>query len=83
MLGLKTTAKDRWRQIIPEADRINQKHLITLEPAISKNQTEEMKIQNVQLVIPKSIFPTYNKSQQEELMILEEFLTLIRSKNSI
>ncbi|REG94313.1 EcoRII-like protein [Algoriphagus antarcticus] len=82
MLGLKTTAKDRWRQIIPEADRINPKHLITLEPAISKNQTDEMRIQSVQLVIPKSISPTYSLDQQKELMCLEDFIDLVRKKQS-
>ncbi len=82
MLGLKTTAKDRWRQIIPEADRINPKHLITLEPAISKNQTDEMRIQSVHLVIPKSISPTYSSDQQKELMCLEDFIDLVRKKQS-
>lgn len=80
MLGLKTTAKDRWRQIIPEADRISPKHLITLEPAISKNQTDEMRTQTVQLVIPKFIVPTYSKDQQKELMNLEGFIDLVREK---
>jgi hypothetical protein len=78
MLGLKTTAKDRWRQVIPEANRISPKHLITLEPAISRNQTDEMKIQSVQLVIPKTILPTYTTEQQQELMCLEDFIEVVR-----
>jgi hypothetical protein len=82
MLGLKTSAKDRWRQILPEADRISPKHLITLEPSISKNQTDEMRTQAVQLVIPKSIFPTYSKEQHVELMSLEQFVGLVKSKQS-
>ena len=80
MLGLKTTAKDRWRQVIPEADRISPKHLITLEPAISRNQTDEMRIQAVQLVIPKSIAPTYSHEQKRELMNLEGFIDLLKRK---
>ncbi|MDF2157798.1 type II restriction endonuclease [Algoriphagus sp. CAU 1675] len=80
MLGLKTTAKDRWRQIIPEADRISLKHLITLEPAISKNQTNEMKEQSVQLVIPANIFPTYSKEQQVEFLSLSDFIQLVRNR---
>jgi hypothetical protein len=82
MLGLKTTAKDRWRQVIPEADRISPKHLITLEPAISKNQTDEMRVQAVQLVIPKSILPTYSLDQQRELMCLEELIGLVKSRSN-
>ncbi|MEP0712279.1 type II restriction endonuclease [Algoriphagus sp.] len=80
MLGLKTSAKDRWRQIIPEADRISPKHLATLEPAISKNQTDEMRAQAVQLVIPKSISSTYSEVQQSELICLEDFISLVRLK---
>jgi hypothetical protein len=35
ILGAKTTCKDRWRQVLAEADRVSDKHLITLEPGIS------------------------------------------------
>ena len=74
MLGVKTTAKDRWRQILAEANKIDLKHLITLEPAISEHQTEEMKEQNVQLVIPQGIMHTYNESQQNDIINLKEFI---------
>ncbi|WP_210211312.1 type II restriction endonuclease [Mesorhizobium sp. M2A.F.Ca.ET.043.05.1.1] len=43
MLESKSTLKDRWRQVLPEAARIPSKHLLTLEPAISENQTDQMK----------------------------------------
>ena len=36
MLASKTTCKDRWRQILNEADRIKIKHLFTLQQGISK-----------------------------------------------
>ena len=35
MLGVKTTCKDRWRQVLSEAARISNKHLITWRAAIS------------------------------------------------
>lgn len=78
MLGLKTTAKDRWRQVIPEADRIPVKHLITLEPAISQNQTDEMVVQNVQLVIPKPILPTYHPNQQKVILTVSDFVEFVK-----
>ena len=31
MLGVKTTCKDRWRQILNEANRISEKHLLTIQ----------------------------------------------------
>lgn len=83
MLGVKTTAKDRWRQVLSEASRIPEKHLITLEPAISNNQTEEMRANKIQLVIPKSLMPTFNSNQQKELISLKDFLTFVDSKQNL
>ena len=83
MLGLKTTAKDRWRQILAEADRISLKHLFTLEPAISKNQTDEMQKQRVQLVIPKEIHQSFMPAQQAQLITLSDFLKMLTEKQRI
>ena len=55
MLGVKTTCKDRWRQVLSEAKRIKEKHLFTLEPAISTNQTSEMNAHHVRLVLPAGL----------------------------
>jgi hypothetical protein len=80
MLGLKTTAKDRWRQIIPEADKIWPKHLITLEPSISKNQTDEMIAQRVQLVLPEAIIQSYLAEQKKYIITLKEFIEIVMKK---
>lgn len=82
MLGSKTSAKDRWRQILSEAKRINNKHLITLEPSISIAQTDEMKSSDVTLVVPSPIQLTYTKEQQSDLMSLAEFLAIIKENES-
>lgn len=82
MLGVKTTAKDRWRQILSEADRIPHKHLITLEPAISVNQTEEMFAQNLQLVVPHSLRETFTAKQQLNLLSLQDFLYVVRERQN-
>ena len=80
MLGAKTTAKDRWRQVLEEADRIKRKHLITLEGAISENQTNEMKSRTLQLVVPKEIHATYTPKQQDWLYTVEDFLLEIKER---
>ena len=77
MLGVKTTCKDRWRQILSEAGKINIKHLATLEPSISINQTEEMKDRNVRLVVPNQIQFTYTDIQRTDILTFNEFLTLL------
>ena len=80
MLGAKTTAKDRWRQVLEEADRIKRKHLITLEGAISENQTNEMISRKLQLVVPKDIHATYTDKQQTWLYSVENFLEEVKEK---
>ncbi|HHY73868.1 MAG TPA: restriction endonuclease [Bacillus bacterium] len=80
MLGVKSTCKDRWRQVLSEAARINTKHLFTLEPGISENQTMEMQSSNLRLVLPQPLHETYSASQQSWLMDLEGFINLVRER---
>ena len=80
MLGVKTTCKDRWRQVLSEASRIKNKHLFTLEPGISSNQTDEMQANNLQLILPTSIHNTYKDSQRKWLMNTKEFLQQVKEK---
>jgi len=80
MLAAKTSCKDRWRQITKEAKLISPKHLITLEPAISFDQTEEMKRSSVQLIVPEPIIKSYSHTQQQWLMNLKEFIDYIQQK---
>lgn len=82
MLGVKTTCKDRWRQILTEADRLKEKHLFTLQPNISINQTDEMQHSGVQLVIPSPIHTTFTPGQQKWLWSLETFIRAARECQS-
>ncbi len=79
VLAAKSTAKDRWRQVLTEAERVPSKHLITLEPAISADQTTEMRIHGVQLVIPLALHSTYSENQQSEILTLSEFIEYVRA----
>lgn len=77
MLAAKTTCKERWRQILPEANRIDRKHLITLEPSISSDQTAQMLEHNIQLVVPLSIQSTYTSPQRDHLYSISDFVAEI------
>lgn len=80
MLAVKSTCKDRWRQVLPEADRIPAKHLLTLEPGISENQTNQMIRSNLQLVVPKALHTTYKVDQQTWLMSFDDFIRLLKTR---
>ena len=83
MLAAKRTSKDRWRQIINEAARIDVKHLMTLQPSISENQTAEMQSEKIQLVIPFALHDTYTTTQRPWLMSVQDFLNLAKERQAV
>jgi len=78
MLAAKTTCKDRWRQILNEADKVSTKHLLTLQEGVSEGQFKEMVSANVILVVPAGLHDSYPKSVQPHLVTLEEFIGEVR-----
>ena len=80
MLGVKSTSKDRWRQVLDEADRIPNKHLCTLEPGISEKQTEAMRYRGLTLVLPSELLSTYTQTQRDEILTVASFIGLVRER---
>lgn len=80
MLGAKSTLKDRWRQVLSEALRIEQKHLLTLEPGISENQTDEMRAKFLQLVVPGRLHDTFKPAQRSWLIDISKFINLVKAR---
>lgn len=78
LLGAKTTCKDRWRQVLSEGARVTEKHLATLEAAISEPQTDEMRAAGLTLVVPKAIHSTYTGRQQHWLLTIQDFIEDVR-----
>lgn len=79
MLAAKSSCKDRWPQILPEAARIPVKHLCTLEASISEAQTDEMARSGVVLVVPRALHATYSESQHAQLLTVQQFIDYIRT----
>jgi hypothetical protein len=73
-LGAKTTCKDRWRQILDEADRIETKHLFTLQQGISANQLYQMQQKKVILVVPESSKRNFPEQYRSALLSLRQFI---------
>jgi hypothetical protein len=78
MLAVKTTCKDRWRQILNEANRIRHKHLLTLQEGVSESQFAEMVQAGVQLVVPSAISESFPRSVRPHLQTLESFIGDVR-----
>jgi hypothetical protein len=82
VLGVKTSCKDRWRQVLAEADRLPEKHLLTLEPAISPAQTDEMLQKKVRLVLPAEVHETYTPGQRSWLLTVRELVDLLLERQA-
>lgn len=84
VLAAKTTCKDRWRQVINEADRLRSgwKHLLTMQEGVSEAQFAEMEKEGVRLVVPGRIRRAYPESIRNRLLSLEQFISEVRSLNA-
>lgn len=79
-LGAKTTCKDRWRQVLNEANRIEVKYLFTMQQGISKNQLREMKHENLKLVVPAPYRTSFDKEFQPEIETLASFINIVKAR---
>lgn len=82
ILGAKTSCKDRWRQIISEADRVDVKYLFTLQQGISKNQLKEMKDANVKLVVPAQHISSFPIEYRDSISNLKSFISIVKDKQA-
>ena len=78
MLAVKTTCRDRWRQILNEASRIERKHLLTLQEGVSETQFKEMEQAGVRLVVPSPLISKFPPAIRENIMPLASFINEIR-----
>lgn len=79
MLAVKTTCKDRWRQILNEASRIKRKHLLTLQEGVSEGQYSEMLQAQVALVVPSPLHDRYPRSVRASLLTVQDFVDHVRA----
>ena len=75
--------KDRWRQILNEADRVRIKHLFTLQQGISSNQLAEMYKSDVCLVVPKPYISSFPEEYHSRILTLNEFIKQVKVKQGL
>lgn len=84
-LAAKTTCKDRWRQVLNEADRLRDKNkfLCTLQQGVSPAQMDEMDAEKVILVVPKAYIKTYPKDRQDRIWTVKKFVDYVKEVEGI
>jgi hypothetical protein len=78
-VGVKTTCKDRWRQVTQEAPRVEWKHLITIQEGVSAKQLKQMHDLKVTLVVPQKLHSRYPQVKGIHLMNVEGFVKNVRN----
>ena len=84
-LAAKTTCKDRWRQILNEADRLRDenKYLCTMQQGISAAQMDEMQAEKVVLVVPKPYITAYPKDRRDRIWTVGRFVDYIKEMEGL
>jgi EcoRII C terminal/Restriction endonuclease EcoRII, N-terminal len=80
IVGLKTTCKDRWRQVLNEGRRVRAKHILTLQQGISGAQLEEMHTAGVSLVVPQPLHKSFPKGGAISLLSVETFIQTVKAE---
>lgn len=80
VLGAKTTCKDRWRQVLNEADRVDDKYLFTLQQGISSNQLKEMQDYRLHLVVPHKYLTSFPKEHRGNISDLSTFIGMVKER---
>lgn len=82
VLGAKTTCKDRWRQVLNEADRADDKYLFTLQQGISSNQLKEMQDYRLHLVVPHKYLTSFPKEYRGGICDLSAFIEMVKGRQA-
>lgn len=84
-LAAKTTCKDRWRQVLNEANRVRDKDkfLCTLQQGISPAQMDEMQDEQVILVVPKPYITCYPKDRQDRIWTVSRFVSYVKEIQAV
>lgn len=78
VVGLKTTCKDRWRQVLNEARRVQHKYILTTQQGISENQLAEMRDSQVSLIVPRAYHRMYPQVEQMEILTVHDFIIKVK-----
>ena len=69
MVACKSTSKERWRQILNEASRIETKHLLTLDQALTPRTVQQMRAAKLHPHLPRSLIRSaYEGTEAQPLL---------------
>ena len=72
-VGAKTSARERWRQILDEADGAEHKYLLTLQP-VSMAALEQMSLRGLRVIVPSPLQRQFDRSARRMLLSVDAFV---------
>jgi len=79
MLAVKTTFRDRWRQVTEECSDLPIRHLLTLQEGVSEAQFRMITNAGIRLVVPEKLIAKYASSIRPHLLTVEAFMAEVRT----
>jgi hypothetical protein len=79
MLAVKTTFKDRWRQVTEECADLPTRHLLTLQEGVSETQFRLITEAGIRLVVPERRIETFAAAIRPHVMTVESFMAELRA----
>ena len=80
ILAAKSTLRERWRQVLREADKVPVKHLFTLDAGLSERQVRAILAEGLVIVTPRSLARHYPAAVRQALMTLQQFVAIRRQE---
>lgn len=80
MVACKTTARERWRQVLHEAERIKEKYLLTVDPSLTPSTVKAMLQAAVLPFLPRAVITSrYEPTVAISLRSVGDLLERLRS----
>lgn len=81
MLAAKSTLRDRWRQVLREADKVSPKHLFTLDEGLSESLFRDITREGIIIVAPSARLRLYPPAARPSVLTLRQFVSeMLRSQ---
>jgi hypothetical protein len=79
MLAVKTSLRDRWRQVLDEAALLPTKHLLTMAEGVSELQFRQITEGGLVLVVPHPNIARFPAAVRSSLLDVASFVRLVRT----
>ncbi len=74
-MNAKSTSRERWKQVLHEAARLERRHLGTLDPSLSPGTVRAATEAGVTIVLPRSVRDLYDENTRQGLWTVADFVS--------